>query len=319
MPDTLDAIAEVQSSSDGLAADRWLCGWRVHSELPLPELISWHGDDRNPDITIHVGAIPAVLPNLVFSGPLLQIARDGDCRFRIAGVAAFLVRCGSQITVQPEMDHNAPDIRVFLLGTVFGILCHQRGLLPLHASCARMGDGAIAFCGPSGMGKSTLAAALSRNGRALLADDITVLDLSRPGHPMVLPAFPRIKIWRDVLDALAIQPAGFERTRPDLQKYHLPVAGAFTAQALPLTRIHVLRDAPDAARERIEEISGVSAIRHIFANIYRSKAAKHICGEQALLNAAGHVCSSVSVSQLWRHRSPAALRNPAALIEAQHS
>ena len=34
------------------SADYVLCGWRVRSALPLPEVAPWRGDDRPPDVTI---------------------------------------------------------------------------------------------------------------------------------------------------------------------------------------------------------------------------------------------------------------------------
>ena len=39
-------------------ADYDLCGWRVASEIALPDLPHWAGDTRPPDVTIGIGDVP---------------------------------------------------------------------------------------------------------------------------------------------------------------------------------------------------------------------------------------------------------------------
>jgi serine kinase of HPr protein (carbohydrate metabolism regulator) len=72
------------------------------------------------------------------------------------------VKCGRSIVVQPNPEASRVEIETFLMGTIAGILLHQRGIMPLHGSCVEINDAAIALTGPSGRGKSTLAAALAR-------------------------------------------------------------------------------------------------------------------------------------------------------------
>jgi hypothetical protein len=48
----------------------------------------------------------------------------------------------------------------------------------LHASAVELQRGAIAFCGASGAGKSTMASALSERGRAPIADDALLFETS---------------------------------------------------------------------------------------------------------------------------------------------
>ena len=215
-----------------------LCGWRVASALPLPELLPWTGEDRAPDLTVAVSAVPARLSDTVFEAPLWQAAADGTCRFAFPGIAAYQIDPeGRHILVDPATDSDARDVRVMLLGTVFGLACYRRGLLPLHACCIRIGEAAVAVAGVSGIGKSTLAAALMRQGFSVLADDVTVIDPLATGGSQVRPSFPRVRLWSDAMRRLGISPNGLERTRLQLDKYHLPLGDSFHAAPLPLRAV----------------------------------------------------------------------------------
>ncbi|MFY9695329.1 MAG: hypothetical protein WA776_09005 [Xanthobacteraceae bacterium] len=174
--------------------DSFLCGWRVRSELHLPELAPWSGDDRTPDVVIRCGEVPDRLDDLVEDSPFLQIDRHGTCLLRLDNVAAYLVTGPGEVIVAPRPGVGEAEIRVFLLSSVFGYLCHLRALFPLHASCVAINGKAAAFCGPSGAGKSTTAVQLALRGHRLLADDVCVIDAHAAGGPRVLPAFPRLKL-----------------------------------------------------------------------------------------------------------------------------
>lgn len=246
-----------------------LCARRVSSEIPLPDLLPWTGDDRPAELSVTLGPVPPRLNNLAIDRPLLQVSTDGTCRFAISGVAVYLISpTGDQVVIDAAMDPMAPDIRVFLLGTVFGIWCFKRGLLPLHAGCVRIGDGAVALAGVSGIGKSTLTAAFLGRGHAVLADDLTVLDVSASGGPVVLPTFPRVKLWRQMMDRLGFSTDGLERTRATLEKFNLPLEGAaFCTESLPLLASFHLNSgtAPRAVR-----LGGASAVAQVGRDVYRN-------------------------------------------------
>lgn len=232
--------------------DLAICGLRVRSDLALPELLPWTGDERGVDLVIELGDVPDRVTGAAETHPLIQVSADGTCRFAMPEVAAFLVSPdGRAVTVAPSPGATEADIRVFLLGTVFAIVCQRRGLLTLHACCVRAGSKAVAFAGDSGVGKSTLAAHLRARGHALLTDDITVVDMRAPGGPMVLPTFPRLKLWRDALESLGHTVDGAGAIRPGLDKYHLPLDDGFCGTPLPLAalvRLDGNRKAPDGLR-----------------------------------------------------------------------
>lgn len=64
-----------------------------------------------------------------------------------------------------------------LLSVVVPLMLAERGDLVLHAAAVALDGRALLFAAPSGRGKSTLAAALTRAGAALIAEDGVVLDV----------------------------------------------------------------------------------------------------------------------------------------------
>lgn len=238
--------------------------------MPLPDLPPWVGGQGEPDIVIDIGAVPPRLDELVVERPFFQASADGRCRYAVPDVASYLINAeASHVTVAPEMDPAAADIRIFLFGTVFGLLCYKRGLLPLHASCVRIGNGAVAFAGQSGIGKSTLAANFVRRGHTVLTDDITVIAPGRADTVQVLPTFPRLKLWGDALDRLDIASAGLENSRVNLTKYHWPVDGAFEATPLPLLAVfHLDPDQPTDGRQ-LRRLGGPEAMARLVRDLYR--------------------------------------------------
>lgn len=295
-----------------------LCGLRVVSELPLPDLLPWTGDDRVPDVEIRLGTVPERLERPVFEGPLLQVGADGDCRYAVAGVAAYYLDSGRHITIQPYMDQTAPDVRVFLLGSVFGFLCHYRGLVPLHAGCVEINGQAVAFAGDSGVGKSTLTAAFLRRGYRVLADDVTVVDMTASGGPRVLPSFPRIKLWRDSLDGLGGCADGLERSRAQLEKFHLPVEGFFSAEPLPLAAIYHLNMASDPRYAGITPLRGGMAMDDLVGAVYRRVAAIRMGRRAALMSALMRIAVLPS-SRLARVPNLGALDATVSMVAARHA
>ena len=262
--------------------DSLLCGWRVRSSLSLPELLPWTGDDRPPDLTIAEGSVPDRLEDLVFSGVLLQIGRDGSSRFALPNVAAYHVDAvGRTVTIAPAPGVHDPAVRAFLFGSVLGILCQRRGLLPLHACCVRFespeGPYAVAFSAASGTGKSTLAAGFRRKGHEILADDLTVLDLVE-GSVMVRPSFPRVKLWRDVLVSQGWPIDELERVRSDLEKYCLPLAEGFCRESLPLRAIcHVAR-VRDERHLQQRSLRGMAAVTQLGQAVYHDRTMMRFAG-----------------------------------------
>jgi len=210
-------------------------GLQIASELPLPELLP--SAAAAPDVHIRYGAVPAELDNPVGQGVIYQ-ARPGQLLLTLTGIANFLVSEGNAITIEPASESREEDIRLFLLGSSFGALLHQRGVLPLHGSAIETQYGAVVFVAHSGVGKSTLAAAFHQRGYRVLSDDICVITMDT-GKPVAHPSFPRLHLWEDVLDRLD-QALPRLLVRAKLEKYGVPLEAQFAVQSSPLYAVYEL-------------------------------------------------------------------------------
>lgn len=254
--------------------DYFLCGWRVRSALTVPELAPWPGDDRAPDITIMIGAVPDELAGAVPVSPLLQVGA-GCALFSVENVAGYLVRDGREVTIDPRIDPAAPDLRVFLLSTVFGLLCHQRKLFPLHAACVAVGGKALALAAASGRGKSTLGAALALRGHSLLADSVCVVDPFAPSGPQVLPAFSYAALWQDAAIALALPQFARLPNRQGQNKYRYPIGDKlrFRTLPVPLAAVALLEWANRAKAPGAVPLTGMRSALALNLQVYRQRTA----------------------------------------------
>ncbi len=265
-PQPLPTLKEVHQHSYALR--------RLSSEIALPDLPTWDGVGDS-DLLIRLGTAPP-LQDIIAKTQALQVGQDGHCRLHIAGTAAWLIAPdGRTITIEPETDRDAPAIRAFLYGTFFAIAAMRWGLFPLHAACLRFGSGVVAFSGRSGAGKSTLAAMLINRGRAMLADDVTLLDMSGEGAPIALPSFPRVKLWQDALDRMQIDATGLERVTGNVEKFKLPVTDAFCVRPLPLHAI-VMIDPEQAHDGRLTRLRPTDLLPWSKDLIYRPGAMRRM-------------------------------------------
>lgn len=279
-----------------------LFGLRVRSEFALPELLPWSGEDRPPDIEIVRGAVPDALPARRQLGRAVQIAHDGRVRFFVPGVASYLIDGDSRVTIDAVLPADAPGIRVFLFGTVLGILCYRRGLMPLHAAAVEIGGRAILLAGPSGVGKSTLAAALASRGHRVLADDLCAVRRETDGSVSVLASFPRVRLWRDALDALGLSSAGLERSRPGLEKYHVPIDAAGSLAVPPGVCIYLNRSAVETPI-RTEVVRGYATMQTQSSLIYRYHLGVALEAHTSILAIFAKLVENRGLVRLYHHPS----------------
>jgi hypothetical protein len=232
----------------------------IDSEIPLIELPAGAGA---PDVVVALGHVEgAPAPSEGWS----VIATPGDVRGWIPQGGAFHVRDGKEIVVDLAQDADPRAVRLGIVGPLLGVILMQRGLFVLHASTVAIDGHAAAFFGPSGRGKSTLIAALTRAGHPLIADDMTVIDTSAV-PPVVQPGFPRVKLWPDSASALAHDVESLPLLHPERTKRSLQVTDAFHGERLPLARCYLLEDG-DA--ESSEELAPREAVLALIGSTYQA-------------------------------------------------
>lgn len=289
--------------------DYVLCGWRVRSDLPLPELLPWSGQlDQMPDIAIVAGRVTVDTHD-----HWVTVTEDGTVRLAIRGLVHILVQGGRHITVDIIDSRDERGWRLFLLGAALGYLCHQRGVFPLHAASLTVGGRTIALAGESGAGKSTLAFALNRRGHRLLSDDLTVLVAADDGIE-VLPSFPRLKLWRDALDAMGQNTSGLDRVRDDLEKYDLRSRDGFDPAPRRLDAIFILRKGDEPAAVRVPAVDAVPLIE---ANVVRPQVARLLGRQASLFVESARVARLVPVMRLIRPMDFRRLEETVQLVETR--
>lgn len=240
----------------------------LRSEIPLAELVPVADAGGRAIVDIRLGSVPENLPNSRAARWGLQVSEDAVL-LTVAGAARYLVRSGREIVVDPAPDGSERSLRLFLLGSTLGILCHQRGLLPLHANAIVAGGGAYAFAGPSGAGKSTLAAHFSRAGYEILCDDVCVISFDEAGQPYAWPGLPRLKLWGDAAAAFGYDCTGLDRVIDSVDKYQVPLGPAAAPRAVPFRRLYALAPSVEGGETAIARLRGQQAMAAAMSQTYR--------------------------------------------------
>lgn len=290
-----------------------VAGLSVTSEIELPGLNAASSERRRPEVHIRRGPVPTTLEGAQALGPTWHVA---DRRFllRIPNIARFLLSEGREIVFEPEPRADPGDIPVFILGTAFGILLHQRERIVFHASAVRANGKAIVFCGPSGAGKSTLAAALAQRGYSLITDDFCAVTVTDAGIPVVHPDGRQLKLWAQAINKLDLKNRSGARVRSRLEKFYVD-PGETQSEALPLGALYALREALPPLAPGIERPNIVDAALTLRRMAYRPRLVMRMGQRANYFHAAAVIANSAGIYYLTRALDFAAMPDVIARLE----
>jgi hypothetical protein len=230
---------------------------RIQSEIILPELPTGAAG-ADLAITVERPGCPIETRSIEFSETGGNVAV-----FSFPGVARFTMRGGCELKITPDPRADESIFGLYVQGMMLASAMQQRGFFVLHASVVRVGEQAVAFMGPIGAGKSTLASAFKARGHRILADDNAAIDLARR-PPEVLPAFPNLKIYPEVAESLGYRRFTLRPMHASQMKQAQPVTGGFWPTPLPLGCVYLLdREAHPSVGSSLPPVQAImELVRH---------------------------------------------------------
>lgn len=218
-------------------------GGCLRSEIALPELRE--SPAAPPDWTVSTTELSNVDATLlgdeaVDAGVNVRCYRIPDgVRLDFSDTGTFdVINGGSDIRWTPGAASDPNLVRADLLGSVFSVALHLRGLICLHGSGVTLNGVALGFLAQKGTGKSTTAMALCAAGGALITDDILPVD---PGPPATAwPAMPAVRLLDD--SAARLRHADGATQDPKSGKYRVTALGDSQVETsrTPLAAIYEL-------------------------------------------------------------------------------
>jgi hypothetical protein len=174
------------------------------------------------------------------------------------------------VYAEPAADERV--LGLVLAGQVSVFLMHQLGRPTLHASAVVLDHGVVAFLGPKGQGKSSMAAGFVGRGATLLTDDVLPLRLE-PDGVYAAPSLPLMKLFPESA-ACALDISGeLPVLIPNYDKRLLQLDGrfAFAQVPEPLRALYLLERYDPAVRGTtaitIEPLAGRAALTALLAQI----------------------------------------------------
>jgi hypothetical protein len=167
------------------------------------------------------------------------------------------------------------------------------------------------FCGASGMGKSTMAAAFCQRGRALLADDFCVVGFDAAGAPLVHSDARMHRLTEASVEAL--KPARIGSRIPHFtSKFYVEPAIAEPPGTVPVGCVYVLE------RGDVPAIGALNAAEASFLlgrNAYRPMVVRRMGQTKLYLDAATAILRHAGVRRLTLSGRMESLDSAIALIE----
>ncbi|MDA1081237.1 MAG: hypothetical protein O2973_06105 [Gemmatimonadetes bacterium] len=240
---------------------------------------AWHAEPLDPDRILRESDPADANVNVRDAG---WVSSGFGLRIRFAEGATFWI---SSVFDEVWLEYDAPltvvDAAHFLLEPVLAFLLRCRRTLVLHASAVEMDGRAVAFVGPVGAGKSTIAAACVAAGAALLSDDVLAIRLEggdSSGQWHAHRGIGAIRLWDDGVRTLLGDPdlvPPFSETWSKRVLDPVLLGGPAAPAEAPLALICVLgasqaAGSPLVDAPRFEPLRGSAAFRALVTNTVAS-------------------------------------------------
>ena len=213
-------------------------GVNIESKIEIPE---FEVIDSNSDIDVKLsfGVVNEEIIDLITQGYRAKYEKQ-DMWFYIEDVAIFHIYNGDTVTIEPMGDKNNKMIKLYIMGSVMGMILLQRNMVAIHGGGIVIDGKGCIFTGQKGAGKSTITTALRKKGYKFIADDVCSINIGDKNT--IHHGFGYQKLCEDAMEKLGYSLDEFEPFRGDLNvnKYIVPAFDEFTKEEVPLEAVFEL-------------------------------------------------------------------------------
>jgi len=276
---------------------------RLHGLAVLPPRWTAHGlsfaqeEAAHTDVRIAFASIPHGLTAPVVSGHRRDAA-PGDWLLRLTPEQRLRATAGRRITIDAPDDADQSELVRWLRGPATAAILYQRGLVPLHGSAVESNGALLAFLGQSGMGKSSIAAALVAGGATLVTDDLLAVSCDKSGNAVARPGPGELRIPPPTWAALGGEPFRGVRIDPDGKRLAVPKTFQ-RRRPRPISALFVLEYGPSLALAPVDPVELLVRLRRLLA---RPALPRPLGVERAVFAVLGQIARRV---RAWRLVRPA--------------
>ncbi len=148
----------------------------------------------------------------------------------------------------------------------------------------------------------------------MLADDIAGVTLSQDGKPLVLPAFPQLKLWSDSAEELDYPRKQLQPVRPGHERFSIDVVDQFCAEATPLRHIFQLK-VSNKDELRLEPVEDSWRFGPLLGNTYHARFLDGLRMRAPHFQLLSEVANQVPVTRVIRPSFPNRLPEMMEMIE----
>ncbi|MEM1120607.1 MAG: hypothetical protein AAGJ18_09160, partial [Bacteroidota bacterium] len=192
----------------------------------------------------------------------------------------------------------------YFYGTGLAAILQMQGKFAIHAYGVVTEDGLYLFCGPSGVGKSTLSAALKSRGYPFFTDDKCVLfqDSNYKGW-MAYPSLQIMRLWEDTTAVIATNSFLSDPIRvvADVAKYQYQISpNEQVSDCVPLKTIFILSESQEVTTPTLQLLQGVEKMNYLQTQIFRRFMVQGFQQDIALWNFTSRLAVDIPVYLLRR-------------------
>ena len=278
-------------------------GLRIQSEFLLLELV------EAPPGDVDIVVAKAIIRRPPVPARQLRVVEFGadEQYLGFLAIGRYLIRGIDRIDVEPDRGFDENLIGFSLLGPVMAVMLHLRSMFTLHGSAADVRGGAVVFLGDKGAGKSTTIGAMAAAGYPVLSDDIVAITGIAAGLPILLPAFPMIKLTDAAIAELRdVEFDLIETNIPNFDKRRVRLRGPFSTTPVAPRAAYVLARGDKA---RVEALTPIEAYQALLRYSYATRFGDRLIHGRAAADHMRHC------AELTRHIPISRLTVPDGLTE----